>query len=239
MFPPHHHRGPAPGALLPQRPTNLRLAPPSPTQYKYYKYLINTLVNLNVPLPDLARIHFFFLFWIQEETTQESPSNIWTMRKVIFKTDEKRKKIAVEQQLIGEEKRCSASARGLFMYYPYFYELQRMDWNPATPPQCSILRLWRKNKKLKEDEFLSVLWIINLKNTAKSRRASCHDFSCRLSLYPSDQLELFEFQHDSRLYKGISVHVCIYLFMCNLMGIVNMVRLLKLLSFLFIWCLLF
>lgn len=51
------------------------------------------------------------------------------------------------------------------------------------------------------------------------------------SLYPSDQLELFEFQHDSRLYKGISVHVCIYLFMCNLMGIVNMVRLLKLLSF--------
>lgn len=42
----------------------------------------------------------------------------------------------------------------------------------------------------------------------------------------SHQLELFfEFQHDSRLYKGISVHVCIYLFMCNLMGIVNMVRL--------------
>merc|ERR1712002_686756 len=51
------------------------------------------------------------------------------------------------------------------------------------------------------------------------------------SLSPSDQLELFEFQHDSRLYKGIGVHVCIYLFMCNLMGIVNMVRLLKLLFF--------
>lgn len=118
------------------------------------------------------------------------------------------------------------------MYYPYFYELQRMDWNPATPPQYSILRLWQKNTKLKEDEFLSVLWIINLKNTEKSCRASCHDFSCRLSLYPSDQLELFEFQHDSRLYKGISVHVCIYLFMCNLMGIVNMVRLLKLLFYL-------
>lgn len=51
------------------------------------------------------------------------------MRKVIFKTDEKRKKkIAVAEQLIGEEKkRCTASARGLFMYYPYFYELQRMD----------------------------------------------------------------------------------------------------------------
>jgi len=55
------------------------------------------------------------------------------------------------------------------------------------------------------------------------------------SLSPSDQLELFEFQHDSRLYKGISVHVCIYLFMCNLMGrIVNMVRLLKLLFFIYL-----
>lgn len=31
-------------------------------------------------------------------------------------------------------KGCIASARGLFMYSPYFYELQRMDWNPATPP---------------------------------------------------------------------------------------------------------
>lgn len=139
-------------------------------------------MNRNVPLPDLARFtFFFFFFWIQEETTQESPSNIWTMRKVIFKTDEKREKIAVEPQLVGEE-RCSASARGLFMNYPYFYELQRMDCSPAIPPQCSILRLWRKKKKLKEDEFLSVLWIINLKNTAKSCRASCHDFSCRLTL---------------------------------------------------------
>lgn len=42
----------------------------------------------------------------------------------------------------------------------------------------------------------------------------------------------FEFQHDSRLYEGICVHVCIYLFMCNLMGIVNMVRLFKLLFYL-------
>lgn len=239
MFPPHHHRGPAPGALLPQRPTNLRLAPPSPIQYKYYKYLINTLINLNVPLPGLARIHFFFFFGFKRKRRKNLLPTSEPCVKLFLKQTRRGKKIAVAQQLIGEEKRCSASARGLFMYYPYFYELQRMDWNPATPPQCSILRLWRKNKKLKEDEFLSVLWIINLKNTAKSRRASCHDFSCRLSLYPSDQLELFEFQHDSRLYKGISVHVCIYLFMCNLMGIVNMVRLLKLLSFLFIWCLLF
>lgn len=45
---------------------------------------------------------------------------------------------------------------------------------------------------------------------------------------------LFEFKHDSRLYKGIRVHVCIYLFMCNLMGIVNMVRLLKLLFFIYL-----
>lgn len=45
-------------------------------------------------------------------------------------------------------------------------------------------------------------------------------------------LNFLKFQHDSRLYKGISVHVCIYLFMCNLMGIVNMVRLLKLLFYL-------
>lgn len=59
-----------------------------------------------------------------------------------------------------------------------------------------------------------------------------HSLSVCLSLSPNDQLELFEFQHDSRLYKGISVHVCIYLFMCNLMGIVNMVRLLKLLFYL-------
>lgn len=44
----------------------------------------------------------------------------------------------------------------------------------------------------------------------------------------SDQLELLKFQHDSRLYEGICVHVCIYLFMCNLTGTVNMVRLLKL-----------
>lgn len=58
--------------------------------------------------------------------------------------------------------------------------------------------------------------------------------SLSLSLSLSVQatnLNFFEFQHDSRLYKGISVHVCIYLFMCNLMGIVNMVRLLKLLFF--------
>lgn len=55
-----------------------------------------------------------------------------------------------------------------------------------------------------------------------------------LLLSPSNRLELFlkkELQHDSRLYKGIGVHVCIYLFMCNLMGIVNMVRLLKLFFF--------
>lgn len=47
-------------------------------------------------------------------------------------------------------------------------------------------------------------------------------------------LNFFDFQHDSRLYKGIRVHVCIYLFMCNLMGIVNMVRLLKLLFFFYL-----
>ncbi len=44
----------------------------------------------------------------------------------------------------------------------------------------------------------------------------------------------FEFQHDSRLYEGICVHVCIYLFMCNLMGIVYMVRLFKLLFFIYL-----
>lgn len=42
----------------------------------------------------------------------------------------------------------------------------------------------------------------------------------------------FEFKHDSRLYEGICVHVCIYLFMCNLTGTVNMVHLLKLLFYL-------
>lgn len=47
-------------------------------------------------------------------------------------------------------------------------------------------------------------------------------------------LELLNLKHDSRLYEGISVHVCIYLFMCNLMGIVNMVRLWKLLFFIYL-----
>lgn len=77
-----------------------------------------------------------------------------------------------------------------------------------------------------------------LENKEKFHRAPCHDFSCRLSLTlslsPTTNLNFFEFQHDSRLYKGISVHVCIYLFMCNLMGIVNMVRLFKLLFFIYL-----
>lgn len=176
------------------------------------------------------------------ETTQESSSsNTWTVRKVIFKREKKMK----------EKRSCRWTAPGrgkgvlpppedflctplIFMSCNEWTEIQR-----PLPTYIPMLNFTIVTKtKLKEDEFLSVLWIINLKNTEKFHRAPFHDFSCRLSLSPSDQLELFEFQHDSRLYKGISVHVCIYLFMCNLMGIVNMVRLLKLL-FLFIWCLLF
>lgn len=154
------------------------------------------------------------------------------MRKVIFKTDEKRKKIAVAEQLIGEEKKGVLPLPEDFLCTTLIF-MSCNEWTETQLPLPVLnFTIVTKNTKLKEDEFLSVLWIINLKNTEKSCRASCHDFSCRLSLYPSDQLELFEFQHDSRLYKGISVHVCIYLFMCNLMGIVNMVRLLKLLFYL-------
>lgn len=69
---------------------------PPPIQYKCYKYHINTVDNVrhatSWSCAVVLSFFFFFLFWIQEETTQESPSNIWTMRKVIFKTDEKRKK---------------------------------------------------------------------------------------------------------------------------------------------------
>lgn len=84
--------------------------------------------------------------------------------------------------------------------------------------------------------FLSVLWIINLKKIHGS--IQCLQLIKKKDFYSERPTWTFEFQHDSRLYEGICVHVCIYLFMCNLMGIVNMVSLLKLL-FLFIWCLLF
>lgn len=109
-----------------------------------------------------------------------------------------------------------------------------MDWNPANPPTLYLHFTIVTKSKLKEDEFLSVLWIINLKTKRNSTElpvmTSVVD-SLSLSLSPTTNLNFFEFQHDSRLYKGISVHVCIYLFMCNLMGIVNMVRLFKLLFF--------
>lgn len=167
-----------------------------------------------MPLPDLARFYFFFLFWIQEETTQESPSNIWTMRKVIFKTDGKRKKIAVDEQLIGEEKKVYCLCQRTFYVLPLFLWAATNGLKPSHPSQYSILRLWRKNTKLKEDEFLSVLWIINLKNTEKSCRASCHDFSCRLSLsIQATNLNFLNF-NTIRGYIRESVFMYVYIYLC-------------------------
>lgn len=128
-----------------------------------------------------------------------------------------------------------------------------MDWKSSDPSHlifndAQFHDCDAKHEKLKKKKRGRILIsIVNNKlekRKEKSRWAPRH-FSCRLSLSlsifslslsfsPSDRLELFEFQHDSRLYKGISVHVCIYLFMCNLMGIVNMVRLLKLLFFIYL-----
>jgi len=81
-----------------------------------------------------------------------------------------------------------------------------------------------KQKAKRTDDVLSVLWI-NL----NTKHKQFHVISSVVGLFPAQGKATnlnFLLQHDSRLlYKGISVHVCIYLFMCNLMGIVNMVSL--------------
>lgn len=240
MFPSHLHQGQTPGPFFYTDPHSSALPRPPPIQYKYYKYLINTIDKVKRATSwSCAVLHVLFL-----HPTLDSRGN--DARFFFFFQHLNHKKCYLKKK--EKKKSCKGTAPGRgkgvlpqpedFLCTPLiFYELQRMDWNPATPLYLNFTIVTKT--KLKEDEFLSVLWIINLKNNEKFHRAPCHDFSCRLSHSPSDQLELFEFQHDSRLYKGISVHVCIYLFMCNLMGIVNMVRLLKLLLFLFIWCLLF
>lgn len=96
----------------------------------------------------------------------------------------------------------------------------------SHPCQLTIVATWQK-KKLKEDDFLSVLSVINLKESHSSM--PCLHTQTVHSERPNLN---FEFKHDSRLYEGICVHVCIYLFMCNLTGTVNMVHLLKLLFYL-------
>lgn len=185
MFPSHLHRGPNPRALLLHRPTPLRLAPaPPPIQYKYYKYLINTIdkvkratswscavlhVLFSHPTLDSlgndARIFFFFFQHL-------------TQTKCYLKKKKKRKKGCIGTAP-GRGKGVLPRPEDFLCTPLIFYELQRMDWYPATPLYLNFTIVTKT--KLKEDEFLSVLWIINLKNKEKFHRAPCHDFSCRLS----------------------------------------------------------
>lgn len=235
MFPFHLHRGSkqtqGPSSSQPTHVPPPRPAPP--IQYKYYKYLINTIDKVKRATSWSCAVLHVFLFhptldWRGNDARIfffQHPNRM----KCYLKKKRKEKKL--QRNSSRARKRCVCLSQRTFYVLPvFFYELQRMDWNPAKP---SISQFHDCDKNEAKRGWILISIVNNkLENTEKFHRAPCHDFSCRLSLSPRDQLELFEFQHDSRLYKGISVHVCIYLFMCNLMGIVNMVRLLKLLFYL-------
>lgn len=148
IFPSHlHPKGHTQGPLT-------RTPPPCPGPYPSNINIINTIdKKLNVPLPDLARFYmscFYIPLWSRWETTQESPEHLQehlNHTKCYFKKKREEKK-AEEKTAPGRGKRCIRSARGLFMYSPlYFYELQRMDWNPANPSISQFYDCGQKEAK--------------------------------------------------------------------------------------------
>lgn len=92
------------------------------------------------------------------------------------------------------------------------------------PCQLTIVAMWQKEA---ERGWFS----ISIVNDKLERVPQFHAMSSHTDDSLGETNLNFKFKHDSRLYEGICVHVCIYLFMCNLTGTVNMVHLLKLLFF--------
>lgn len=194
--------------------------PPRPGPHPSNINIINTIDKVKRATSwSCAVLHVLFLhLWIHGETTQESSSsNTWTVRKVIFKRKKKMK----------EKKSCRGTAPGRgkgvlplpedFLCTPLIF-MSCNEWTEIQRPllrisRYSISRLWRKTK-LKEDEFLSVLWIINLKNKEKFHRAPCHDFSCRLSL--SIQATNLNFLNFNTIHGYIreSVFMYVYIYLC-------------------------
>lgn len=192
---------------------------PPPIQYKYYKYLINTIDKVKRATSwSCAVLHVLFLHPTLDsrgKTTQESSSsssNTWTIWNVILKKKREKKK-SCRGTAAGRGKGVLPQPEDFLCTPLIFYELQRMDWNPATPLYLNFTIVTKT--KLKEDEFLSVLWIINLKNKEKIHRAPCHDFSCRLSLF-SLQATNLNFLNFNTIHGYIreSVFMYVYIYLC-------------------------
>lgn len=101
-----------------------------------------------------------------------------------------------------------------FLWTPPYFLWAATNGLKSSDPSISQFYDCGK-KKLKVDEFLSVLWVINLKKERKRTKNSgypCHDFSCRLS--PSDQLELFLNFNTIRGYIRESVFMYVYIYLC-------------------------
>lgn len=114
----------------------------------------------------------------------------------------------------------------------------RLLWTPSFfmscsglkfshPCQLTIVAMWQRSWK-------RMIFFISIVNNKLERVPQFHAMSTHTDGSLCETNLNFEFQHDSRLYEGICVHVCIYLFMCNLTGTVNMVHLLRLLFFIYL-----
>lgn len=171
--------------------------------------------------------------------TPERYETLFKKKKKKIKHEER--KSSCRETAPGRGERCTASPRRLFMYHhpSCFLWAATNGLKSSNPFSISHFTIVMGKKNEAKRGWILISIVNNKLEKAKRNSTALHvmtsvvDSPLFLSLSKRPTWTIFFlFQHDSRLYKGISVHVCIYLFMCNLMGIVNMVRLLKLLFYL-------
>lgn len=150
------------------------------------------------------------------------------MERHFFYLKEKKNCVNEVQEPIPDRGRVSKEEKKNFFHTTFMNSLFFMSCSGlkfSHSCQLTIVAMWQKEA---ERGWFSISIVNNkLEWVPQFHAMSSHTDA---SLWETNLN--FEFQHDSRLYEGICVHVCIYLFMCNLTGTVNMVHLLRLLFYL-------
>lgn len=150
-FHPTFTRGRTPGPPFYTDPHPSASPRPPPFQYKYYKYLINTIDKVKRATSwSCAVLHVLFLHPTLDSRGKRRKNLLLLLLptpepyEMLFKKrKEKKRKKAAEEQLQGEEKVYCLSQR-TFYVLPLFF-MSCNEWTEIQRPlYISILRLWQK-----------------------------------------------------------------------------------------------